>query len=326
MKTDKEINGEEALKSLHPETLSPCYFIYGEERFFINQLLGWFLEKGMSEESRIFDYRRFEGGRLSPAEVVLFAKSYPMAGSRRLVVLDDTEKVKDPDGHLLSYLSAPSLKTVMIFVAEKPDMRTQFFSVLKKHAISIHCRPLYDNEVPRFIRLEAGRQGIRLTEDVVWSLSESLGTNLYLIRNELEKLAATGGKAALENGPLRNHSVFELTAAVREKDVANGLQMLGFLLSEGEPPLMILSMLIRDFRMMAIAKEGLQSEPESVVKKRLVMPPSRTGLFLKQLHRWTGKEIRAALDLFRETDSQLKGGAVSSPLVMEGLILALCGR
>jgi DNA polymerase-3 subunit delta len=263
MKADDAITCEEALQSLHPEKLSPCYFIYGEERVFVNQLLGWFLEKGIKEEARAFDYNRLEGGRLSPEEVVSFAKSYPMAGSRRLVVLDDVDKIKDPKGHLLSYLETPSLKTVMLFIAQKPDMRTKFFALLKNRATTIHCRPLYDNEVPRFIRQEASRQGLRLTEEAVWSLKESLGTNLYLIRNELEKIAIT---TPLTNPPQPTEAVrslspvggvFELTAAVGEKDVAKGLQVLSLLLLEGEPPLLILSMLIRHFRMMATTKEGL---------------------------------------------------------------------
>ena len=322
-----EMTYEEAIVSLHPEKLSPCYLIYGEERFFVNQLLNWFLEKTISEESRSLNYSRLDGNQVDPEEMILLAGSYPMIGVRRLIILDNADKIKDPQGHLLSYLSAPSPKTIVVFVAQKPDMRTKLFSALKGQATAIFCRPLYDNEVARFIRQEAGRQGLRFSEEAIGSLKESLGANPYLIQKELEKAAMAGAYGPMApSGPLRDHTVFELTDAVGERDSAKGLRILSFLLSEGEPPLIILSMLIRHFRIMASTKEGLRSEPESVVRKRIGMPPSRVGAFLKQVHGWTSQEIRLAFDLFREADSQLKGGAVAGLIVMEGLVLALLGR
>ncbi len=328
-----EMTHEEALLSLHPERLSLCYLVYGEEPFFVNQVLRWFIENGVPEELRPFNYNRFDGDKITPKEVTIIAKSYPMGGKQRMIILDHAEKIKDPEGHLLSYFNAPSKTTVMVLVAVKPDMRTTFFSRLKKQATLIGCRPLYDNEVPRFIQQEATRQGIRLTNDAIWQLKESLGKNPYLIQQELQKVApaTAGGQRPLvavdmlkSSTPGREHSVFELTSAVGEKDTRKALQLTACLLSEGEPPLMILSMLIRHFRMMAGAKEGLQSQPESVVGRQLSMPPSRVTLFLKQLRLWKGEEIRWAFDHFKEVDGQLKGGRTAPAIVLEGLMLALC--
>jgi DNA polymerase-3 subunit delta len=341
-----EITHEEALRSLHPEKLSPCYLVYGEEPFFVNQVLRWFIENAVLEELRPFNYNRFDGDKITPKEVIIIAKSYPMGGRQRMIILDHAEKIKDPEEHLLSYLNAPSQTTVMVFVAPKPDMRTRFFAGLKKQAALIGCRPLYDNEVPRFIQQEATRQGIRLTNDAAWHLHESLGKNPYLIQQELQKISLMTAATVTTNGPLppgvktpelsdrptafhlstpgREHSVFELTAAVGEKDAGKALQLTACLLSEGEPPLMILSMLVRHFRMMAEAKEGLQSQPESVIGKQLPMPPSRVTLFLKQLRLWKGEEIRLAFDYFKEVDGQLKGGRTAPAIMLEGLILTLC--
>ena len=329
-----EMTHEEALRSLQPETLAPCYLVYGEEPFFINQVLLWFRQHVVLEEVRDLHYHRLEGDKVTPEAILLLAKSTPMLGGRNLIILDNAEKIKDPQP-ILSYVQAPARKTVMVFVAPKPDMRTKLFSTLKSLVPLIYCRPLYENEVAGFIRQEADRQGVHITQETLWHLKEALGKNPYLIQNELQKLSlipspaesdkTEGKKTSLPCvGSGRNHTVFELTEAIGEKNLAKGLAMLSCLLSEGEHPLIILTMLARHFRMMASAKEAIQTGSESEAAKKLSMPPSRAGLFLKQLRSWTSQEIRSAFDLFRRVDGQLKGGRAAPVIVLEGLVGELC--
>ncbi len=352
-KTGNEMTCEEALRRLDPDKLAFCYLIYGEETFFIHRILHWFFEKGIDKESRDFNINRFEGEKITPEEVLLAAKSYPMGGPKRLVVLEDTEKIKDPQDRFLSYLDSPPSTTVMVFVAKKPDMRTKLFLALKQQATLIHCRPLYENEVPRFIRQEGERLRLRITEDAIWFLKEHLGNNLFLIQQEIEKLSLHLGQgypdadALRQGGPNQEglspatrevsldrvravlsgegeHSIFELLRALGEKDLRKALFALSFLLVQGEPPLKILTLFAREFRIMASLKEALLVESESVAGKRLSMPPSRIPEFFKRLRLWKKEEIRATFNLLQKADLQLKGGRLAASIVLEKLILELC--
>jgi len=322
---------DEAQRILRPEQLSPCYLVYGEERFFIDKMIAWFLEKGVDPSLRDFNLNRFDGEKVTPEEVLLIAKSFPMATPRRLVVLEDVDKVVDPKELLLSYVNAPSHATTIIFVAQKPDMRTKFFLKLKKQATLIHCRPLYDNEIPSFIRQEVKRRGMLLSEDSILFLKEHLGKDLVLIQTELEKLSLHGGKAEISLATVeqviageREHTIFELLDTVCEKNLEKGLRLLAFMLSDGEPPLKILSMFLWQFRIMASAKEALLTMPESAIGKKVAIPPYRLPAFLNRLRLWQSREIRAAFDLFRAVDLQLKGGLLPHAIVLERLILRLC--
>ena len=333
MAEKSEMTYAEARRLLRPETLSPCYLVYGAERFFVDKILSWFLEKGINPELRDFNCNRFEGEKSQIKEVLLIARSSPMAGPRRIIVLESVDKVVDPDEYLLHYLAAPVLSTTIIFVAEKPDMRTKLFLKLKKQATLIHCQPLWDNEIPSYIWQEAKRRGILLSEDSVLFLKEHLGKNLLLIQTELDKLSIHSGKEEVSLDTVaqvisgeREHTIFELLDAVCEKNLEQGLRLLSLMLSDGEPPLKVLSMFIWQFRIMASAKEALLTMPESAVGKKVAIPPRRLAAFFNRLRLWQSRQIRMAFDLFRETDLQLKGGRLAHSIVLEGLILKLCGN
>jgi DNA polymerase-3 subunit delta len=333
MPEKSEMTYEEAQRLLRPDALLPCYLIYGEERFFIDKMLAWFLENGIDPTLRDFNAHHFEGEKSSPAEILLVAKSSPMVGTRRLVFLEDADKTTDPKELLLTYLDAPSASTVLIFVAQKPDMRTKLFLKLKKQAGLIHCRPLYENEIAPFIRQEAKRKGMTLSADAILFLKEHLGKNLVLIQTELEKLFLHSGKEEVSLATVeqiisgeREHTVFELLEAVCEKDLQKGLQLLSFMLSEGEAPLKILSMFLWQFRIMATAKEGLLSMSEQAVGSKAKIPPYRLTAFLNRLRLWKGDELRHAFDFFKETDLQLKGSSLDHAIVLERMILKLCGN
>ncbi len=333
MPEKSEMTYEEAQRLLRPDALSPCYLVYGEEQFFIDKIISWFLEKGIDPSLRDFNLNRFDGDRVTPEEVLLIAKSFPMASPLRLIVLNDVDKVIDPKELLVAYLAAPLASTTIIFVAEKPDMRTKLFLKLKKHATLIHCRPLYENEIAPFIRGEAKQRSIRISEHAVLFLKEHVGKNLALIQTEIEKLSLYTGKEEVSLAMVeqvisgeREHTIFELLDCVCEKNLEKGLRLLAFMLSEGEPPLKILSMFMWQFRIMASAKEALLSMPESSVGKKIAIPPYRLTAFLNRLRLWKSNEIRAAFDLFREADLQLKGGSLAHAIVLERLILTLCGN
>lgn len=339
MPEKSEMTFEEAQRLLDPEHLSPCYLLYGEERFFIDKMLSWFLEKGIDPALRDFNVDRFDGAKVTPEEILLIAKSYPMVSPRRLIVVDDVEKVVDPKESLLSYLTSPLKSTTIIFTAQKPDMRTKFFLKLKKTATLIQCRPLFENEIAPFIRQEAKRRGIVLSADAVLFLREHLGKNLVLIQTELEKLSLHVGKEEGQEISLavveqvisgeREHTIFELLDAVCEKDIEKSLRLLSFMLSDGEPPLKVLTMFMWQFRILASAKQALlampESAPESAIGSKLKIAPYRLTAFLNRLRLWQSDEIRTAFDLFREADLQLKGGSLAHSIALEQMILRLCG-
>lgn len=323
----------EALKHLEQGRFSPLYFLIGEEPFFTQQILNRFREKALDETARDFNYDQFQGEEVNPEEVVMAAKTFPVMSPRRFILIRNADLIKDDRETLLDYIEQPCETTLLLFVAAKPDLRKKLFATLKKKATVIQCTPLSDSAVPGWIAQEAKKKRIHLSEEAVWYLKEHLGKDLFLIDRELDKLAlhlSDNQEVSLEAVQQliaggRSHSVFELLRALGEKDQKGAFSLLSALLGEGEAPLMILAMLTRQWRLMAVAKESVDAgASESATAKKVPMPPSLFPLFLKQVRRWKRSEIRRAFDLSLAADTQLKGGKQSASLVLEMLILDLC--
>lgn len=323
----------EACKHLEQQRFSPLYLLTGEEPYFIQQLLHRFREKGVDDGARDFNYDQFQGEEVEPEEILMAAKTFPVFGPRRLIIIRNAEMIKDDREALLGYIEQPCETTVLLFVSAKPDLRKKLFVALKKKATAIQCTPLSEGALPGWIAQEGRKKGIQLSEEAAWYLKEHLGKDLFLIERELDKLSvhlSEDREASLETVQQlvaggRSHSVFELLRALGEKDRKGAFALLSSLLAEGEAPLMILAMLTRQWRLMAAAKEALEAgAPDSTLARKVPMPPSLLPAFLKQVRRWKRSEIRRAFDLSLAADSQLKGGKQSASLVLEMLILDLC--
>lgn len=323
----------EALKQIEQASFSPVYLLTGEEPFFIHQILSRFRERVLDEASRDFNYDQFQGEGLDPAQAAMIAKTFPVFSPRRLVIIQNADQIKDERELFLNYLDTPCESTVMIFVAAKPDLRKKLFAALKKKGTTIHCPPLADQALTSWIAQEGRKRGIDLSEEATWCFKEHLGNDLFLIQQELDKLAlhlTESKKVTLEMVQQviaggRSHSIFELIRVLGEKNLQKSLALLSSLVAEGEHPLFILTMLTRQWRLMAVAREGLDAgKSEAAVGRKVPMPPNLLPSFFKQLRNWKSGDIRRAFDLCLAADSQLKGGRQAPVLVLEMLLLDVC--
>ncbi len=332
------MNFQDGMRHLDQGHFSSCYLVTGEESFLVQKLLRRFLEKAIDPETLDFNLHRFQGESLVPDAVISIANTFPVFSSRRMLIIQNADQIKDEGGDFLAYLNNSSETTVLVFVAEKPDMRKKLFATLKKRATLVTCPRLYEREIPAWIAGEAKQKGLHLSQEAIWFLKEHLGSDLSALQREIEKIwlyvaeetsvseeEVSGALVQRVVGGGRSHSIFELTNAVGDKNITKAIRLLNHLLSEGAHPLYILTMLTRQWRQFAVARETLDSgEPESSVSKKVPMPPGLFRRFLQQLHLWQSGEIRQAFERSLSADSQLKGGSLSPGFVLEGLLLDLC--
>ncbi|MFQ5580363.1 MAG: DNA polymerase III subunit delta [Nitrospiria bacterium] len=329
---------QEAIRNFDKGNFSPCYLLAGEEAYFTQGLLQRFREKALDPAVTDFNLDQFRGEAVNAEEVILIAGTFPLSSPRRLILIQDADRIKDEMGHFLDYLDRPSATTVLVFSAAKPDMRKKLFSTLKKKATVINCTRLREKEIPAWIAREGRKKRLRFSDEALWYIKERLGNDLFLIQQEIEKIALyvavedqdkemrVSTETVLEViGSGKSHSIFELTGAVADRNSGRSLRLLADLLAEGEHPLFILTMLTRQWRMMAIAKEMINSgAPASAVRGSIRLPPSLLAPFLQQLKKWSSDEIQWAFELSLAADSQLKGGTMSPSFVLEAILLDLC--
>ncbi len=282
-----------------------------------------------------FSFEVFYGDETSAQDVVSRARDVPFFSSTRVMLLKWADKLSAGEGEaLMPYFAAPSDSTTLIVSAGKLDGRMKWVQACKKRAVVVDCAPLYDNQRPAWIRLEAARLGLRLDADAEGLLKDVGDDGLYRVRRELEKLAlyVPGGAMvkALDvvavQGKEPGASVFDLSGAIAQGNDAGALLILKKTLEADEPPLRVLGALLWQYRRVWKAKDGMsRGVGEAAVARSLGIHPRRQGEFFAVVRRVPLAHFPEIFAAFAETDRALKGAAATAPhRVMHALIVALC--
>jgi DNA polymerase III subunit delta len=329
---------------------APIYWVTGEEDYLRDQAVtlirraalagqgsGQESEAAREESSTLdaFNDVVLYGDETDGAEILAAAREAPMFVSRRLVVVKVAEKLPARETEtLLSYLGTPCDSTTLIFTSHKLDGRQKFPQTLKEKAVVVDCAPLPDYQAQVWIRAEAERLGIRINEDAVALLKDLAGSSLYLVQQELDKLAAyvppntVAGVAEVEviRGGFPGASVFDLTEAISVGDRGRALHILTRNVEAGEAPLRILGSLVWQYRRIWKATELLaEGRSDGELARMLGVPPYRLRDVLTQAKRFSAGHLKMAFNLFLKADSDLKGGSAGTAVrVLEALLLDLC--
>ncbi|MCI0530090.1 MAG: DNA polymerase III subunit delta, partial [Nitrospira sp.] len=214
---------------------------------------------------------------------------------------------------LIPYLDNASSTTCLVLVAGKVDQRKRIFSALMAKGAVVAFSTLNDAQVKVWIREVTRSMGISFSSEALAYLQEILGHDLYQIRNELEKIFLTVGPGAVGVQEIQailigeqGHTVFEWLDTLRRRDFEKAIRLLTFLLDSGEHPLSLLGLLLSSLRR-AIRTDDAERKGST--------PPA-----------WGGVDLTRALTLCLEADSKLKGSRLAPHLILESLILNLCGK
>ena len=337
----------------------PVYLLHGEETFLKSEALTALKNYVFERTSRDFNYDRYDLREGQLEQGLASARTFPMMGPMRLVVLHGADVVlgsargkggaaaqkKQPskrkkdrgrlaDQLLEDYLADPEPRTVLVFVADKPDARRKNVRQIGKIGAVLALTPLRDREVPDWVVRRAQGLGLRLEGATAGLLSDVLGADLGSIERSLEKLALYVG----ENGTVRPedveacvartkvHSIFELMDAVGRRQTRTALTLLSRMLGPRDAPLRIQSMLFRQVRRVWTVRSLLEDGcPRGELPARVGLPPFLLADLTRQAGLFSRADLLQAVDSLFAADRALKTSQGQPERVMEALVLGLCG-
>jgi len=328
----------ELVRQLASGRVAPIYLIVGEESFLREAALAAIRRAVLNAEGAEdngFNYDLVHGDETDALEILNICDTLPAFAERRLVIIREIGALKARETErLLPYLQNPVESTCLILTGEKVDGRLKFFHAVKTVAVAVDCSPLDERAMPEWIKEQAKQLGLQLDEPACEALQHASGGNLAIVRRELEKLAAyisPSARATLADveavrGADTGGTVWDLLAALGRKDRGGALRALGKVLDAGEPPLRLLGLLASHWRQVWRTREQLARRvPEVGLARILGVPPYRVRELVEQARRFSEEELGRSFEVFRETDSRLKGeGRSAEGLVMERLVINLC--
>jgi len=330
-------------KKMKRGELAPIYLLYGTETFLMNETKQLLLNVALNEEERDFNFSVYDLEE-SPLELALEdAETFPFLGERKLIILHNpsfltAEKSKGKLEHnvakLEAYIKAPAPFTILVISApyEKLDERKKITKELKRTVEIVEAKKLNEAELKNWLKDRARSNEIVLEESAIEQLLTLVGTNMFMLSSEVEKLALYAGKGEkidvgiVEKLAARSleQNIFTLVEKVVQRRLDEALRIYYDLLKQNEEPIKILALLASQFRLIYQVKElSRKGYGQQQISGIIKTHPFRVKLALGQASRFTDDELAHLMGLLAEADYQMKTGGMNKSLLIEMLLFKL---
>jgi DNA polymerase III subunit delta len=295
-------------KQLASGDIGPLYVLLGDDDAEKSSVAAEFTDT-VDEGLRAFNVDRFYGGDVRMDDVLDAANTLPMMAPRRLVVILEAEKLLVPKREseaaqealerLEAFLKAPSPAATVVFVCGALDLRRRVVKLLIRESQVVNTGSIEDAAgAELWVKTRAARDRVNLDPGAVRALVQRAGLDIVRLRAGLERVAlyaigqptvtAEDVRQVMPAGPQAQED-FGIANAIREADVAGALRQLALSLDAGAVPFMVLGQL------------------RWVAEK---LPPQR---------------IQAGIDAVFRTDLALKSSGGDPRILLERLVVELCG-
>jgi len=181
-----------------------------------------------------------------------------------------------------------------------------------------------------WITKRAKRLNVSIAPEAKKLLADFIGNNLRLLANELDKLATYVGKEATINiddvrqlsAQVQEARIFDLTDALAQRNRQQALNILHDLLSDGEPPLKLLSTITTQVRSLLLVKELAQKGMRAPqIASTLGIAPFIVDKSLRQIGKFSPAQLEGAYRQLLATDAALKRSRLTPEMALDLLIV-----
>jgi len=310
----------------------PVQLLVGAERLFIDRAVAA-LRRASVGEGDPWNEEVFQGKSVSGARIVDAARTLPMLGGNRFVLVRNLHELADKEHErLLEYFAKPVESCCLVLTADKLDGRSKLLKLAKQRGYLYEAQPLKPGAMRGFISAEARRRKLKIDEAAMAALVDAIGTDLAALDDALERLSLYAGQGqpirleAVEAwvSRVRVESIWALVDAVSAQDRRSALKAAASLLDDREPPLRILSLLARQLRMLGRARQALDDgmAPDAAAAAAGA-PPFKARELARAAGRMNLAKLSQAFRVLCEADLTQKGGKCPPDAALEAAILAL---
>jgi DNA polymerase-3 subunit delta len=321
----------------------PIYLYWGDDEFALNRAVAALRDRMLDPQWADFNYDKIPPDYPDAiAQGLNLAMTPPFGAEHRLVWLVETTLCQRcPDDLLrdlertLPYL--PETSVLLLTTSPKPDGRLKSTKLLQKHAEIREfptISPWKTDQLLQHVRSATQEVGVKLTNNAIQLLVESVGNNSRQLYSELEKLRLYAGPskqplsetvvATLVTNYTQNS--LQLAAAIRQGDTGRALTLVADLLNSNEPALRIVATLVGQFRtwlwIKLMVDAGIRDERE-IARAAEIDNPKRVYFLRREVEPLSLKSLEQTLPLLLELELGLKQGA-NPVAILQTKVIELC--
>jgi DNA polymerase-3 subunit delta len=320
----KELN-----EDLKTGNFKQAYLLYGEESYLKRQFKNRFIKAIVPEEDTM-NFTYFEGKGIDADAVIEHADTLPFFSDCRLIILEESGFFKTGDNPLISYLSNISETTRIIFIENEVDKRSKMYKAIKEYGMVTELSYQGEDILRKWIASQAKNQGKEIERSTIDYLLQRVGVEMESIQNELEKLFAFTYKRELitredieqvSSGQIYNQ-IFEMVNAVASGNQNKALKLYYDLLTLKEPPMRILFLLVRQYRLTYQVKDIVNKGfTQKEIATKMGLHPFVAGKYIEQGRGFTNESLRATIEEGINLENEVKTGQLQDKLAGELFII-----
>lgn len=310
------------------------YLLYGEEGYLKRQYRDRFI-KAMLPEGDTMNYAHYEGKNINVREVIDLAETLPFFAQRRLIVFEDTGFFKSAGAELADYIKDMPETTYFVFVENEVDKRSKLYKAVKAKGHIVELTTQDEGTLKRWIQGIVRREKKQISDSVILYFLNKVGTDMENIQRELEKVfcyALDRQEITREDidavcvTQITNH-IFDMVNAVADKNQRRALDLYYDLLALKEPPMRILFLMIRQYRILFQVK-GLsgQGYGKKEIASKAGLHPFAAGKYMDQAKKFRMSELRAVMEDGADIEQRVKTGLLTDNLAVELFIVKHSGK
>lgn len=321
------------MKSLNEDIktgkLKGAYLLYGEEAYLKKQYKDRLARAAIPEGDTV-NYAYYEGKSTNPLELIDLAETMPFFAERRLIVVENSGFFKNAQPQLADYIKDMPDTVCFVFVENEVDKRGKLYKAVKDKGRAVELGRQDEKTLLLWIAGNVKREGWQIKESTVKYLISKTGTDMENLEKEMEKLFSyTVGRSEITTEDIDaicttqiTNKIFDMVEAVALRQQKRALDYYYDLLALREPPMRILYLLSRQFKLLLQVKD-LQSKgaDKGAIAKRAGLHPFVAGKYMQQSKNFSEQELIGIMEDAADTEEMVKTGRLSDMMSVELFIV-----
>lgn len=310
------------------------YLIYGEEDYlklqYKNKLIAALVNDGDN-----MNFSKYQDNGINTAQIIDQAETMPFFAEHRVILIENSGFGKKMPEDLGNYLSTIPEFTVFIFVEPTADKRGKLYKAAKAAGRDIEINMPNEAVLAKWVGAQLNAAGKQMKKDAWSQFLNMTHESMDNMSRELEKLITYVGDrnqiiiddvnaiciAKVET------KIFDMLNAISAKDMVKTMDLYQDMLSAKEPPMRILTMIVRQFRQMKVVKElaGFGNNASTIAGK-VGMPDFAVRRTMQLAGNFSDKEITNLLNDAADFEEKFKTGRLDEKLAVELIIMKYAGK
>jgi len=318
-------------------------FLYGEDTYRSSQKLNQIKAKFLKEvDSAGLNLTTLDGAKLKFEEFNQQVKASPFLARKRMIIIKNLiseNKSKEIQKEVVNLLNQESKdkgeENILVFWEDKDHSKSKsknaLWARLIKEKLAEEFRPLTPVQLNNWVKKEIETQGGKIDNQAIALLAATVGNDLWQMANEITKLINYCQEKPITIADIENlvkakfdGNIFNLVDALGNNNKKLALKLMSDQFSLEADEMYLLSMLIRQFRILLEIKDILNQHPKmtkDLIAKELGIHPFVIQKALWQVKNFTFDKLKQIYQLLLDLDFKLKTSQ-AKPKVLFDLFIA----